>query len=181
MRRSDGKKRAALFLAVLLCTACLGCMHVRSYISEGEPKLDRILGYTAPSGSEATDAKQGDWQQAYQSFIRSEAYLSFPGAAFGDNKGCIQFALHDFERDGVRYHHILNPATGYPAESDIAGVTLRAPKGRSADCDALATILLTMGEEKGLEAAEGYEGIEAFFITTDGRYVSTEGMGFEEE
>ena len=86
-----------------------------------------------------------------------------------------------FERDGVRYHHILNPATGYPAESDIAGVTLRAPKGRSADCDALATILLTMGEEKGLEAAEGYEGIEAFFITTDGRYVSTEGMGFEEE
>ena len=101
MRRSDGKKRAALFLAVLLCTACLGCMHVRAYISEGEPKLDRILGDTAPSGSEATDAKQGDWQQAYQSFIRSEAYLSFPGAAFGDNKGCIQFALHDFERDGV--------------------------------------------------------------------------------
>ena len=86
-----------------------------------------------------------------------------------------------FEKDGVRYHHILDPATGYPAQSDIVGVTLRAPKGRSADCDALATILLIMGEEKGLKAAEETEGIEAFFITADGRHVSTEGMGFKEE
>ena len=86
-----------------------------------------------------------------------------------------------FEKDGVRYHHILDPATGYPAGSDIVGVTLRAPKGRSADCDALATILLIMGEEKGLKAAEETEGIEAFFITADGRHVSTEGMGFKEE
>ena len=86
-----------------------------------------------------------------------------------------------FERDGVRYHHILNPATGYPAETDLAGVTLKARKGRSADCDAMATILLIMGEKKGLKAAEEAEGIEAFFITADGRYVSTDGMGFEEE
>ena len=86
-----------------------------------------------------------------------------------------------FEKDGVRYHHILDPATGYPAQSDIVGVTLRAPKGRSADCDALATILLIMGEKEGLKAAEETEGIEAFFITADGRYVSTEGMGFKEE
>ena len=86
-----------------------------------------------------------------------------------------------FEKDGVRYHHILDPATGYPAQSDIVGVTLRAPKGRSADCDALATVLLIMGEEKGLKAAEETEGIEAFFITADGRHLSTEGMGFTEE
>ena len=86
-----------------------------------------------------------------------------------------------FERDGVRYHHILNPATGYPADTDLAGVTLKARKGRSADCDAMATIFLIMGEKKGLKAAEEAEGIEAFFITEDGRYVSTDSMEFEEE
>ncbi len=86
-----------------------------------------------------------------------------------------------FEKDGVRYHHILDPSTGYPAKTDVVGVTLRADKGRSADCDAMATILLIMGEKKGLKAAEEAEGFEAFFITADGRYVSTDGMGFEEE
>ena len=86
-----------------------------------------------------------------------------------------------FERDGVRYHHILDPATGYPARSDVVGVTLRAPKGRSADCDAMATILLMMGQEKGIKAAEETEYIEAFFITADGSCTCTDGMKLEED
>ena len=86
-----------------------------------------------------------------------------------------------FEADGVRYHHILDATTGYPAETDIVGVTLKAADGKSADCDALATILLMMGEEKAMETVEQTEGIEAFVITQDGRYVSTEGMGFKAE
>lgn len=85
-----------------------------------------------------------------------------------------------FESDGVMYHHILDATTGMPAESDLIGVTLKADKGRSADCDALATIMLIYGEEKGLQLAEETEGIEAFFITKDGRYVHTEGMEVEE-
>ena len=86
-----------------------------------------------------------------------------------------------FERDGVRYHHILDPATGYPARSDVVGVTLRAPKGRSADCDAMATILLMMRQEKGIKAAEETEYIEAFFITADGSCTCTDGMKLEED
>lgn len=83
-----------------------------------------------------------------------------------------------FEAGGIRYHHILDATTGYPAQSDIAGVTLKAADGRSADCDALATIFLIMGEEKALRAVNEMEGVEAFIITTDGRQISTEGMGF---
>ncbi len=81
-----------------------------------------------------------------------------------------------FEEDGILYHHILNASTGYPAESDIVGVTLKAGKGRSADCDALATIFLILGEEKAMEMAQRTEGVEAFFILTDGRFASTDGM-----
>lgn len=81
-----------------------------------------------------------------------------------------------FEEDGVRYHHILDATSGYPAQSDILGVTLKAVDGRSADCDALATIYLIMGSEKALEAAEAEEGIEAYFVLTDGSCLHTEGM-----
>ena len=81
-----------------------------------------------------------------------------------------------FESDGRIYHHILNASTGYPAESDIVGVTIKADKGRSADCDALATIFLILGEERAMQLAQETDGIEAYFILTDGRTVSTDGM-----
>ena len=81
-----------------------------------------------------------------------------------------------FESDGRMYHHILNASTGYPAESDIVGVTIKADKGRSADCDALATIFLILGEERAMQLAQETDGIEAYFILTDGRTVSTDGM-----
>lgn len=83
-----------------------------------------------------------------------------------------------FEADGVRYHHILDATTGYPAKSDIEGVTLKAADGKSADCDALATIFLIMGEKRALAAVKDMDGIEAFMITTGGEQISTEGMGF---
>lgn len=41
------------------------------------------------------------WSVPYRQFIRTKEYLSFPGVQFGSDEGCIQFALHDFERDGI--------------------------------------------------------------------------------
>lgn len=49
-----------------------------------------------------------------------------------------------FEADGVRYHHILNPETLAPAQTDLASVTIVAPRG--IDADALSTSLFTMGK-----------------------------------
>lgn len=85
-----------------------------------------------------------------------------------------------FEKDGVMYHHILDATTGYPAESDVVGVTLKAEKGRSADCDALATIYLIKGSEEAARLAKE-DGIDIFMVLTDGSYVSSEGMGFDEQ
>ena len=80
------------------------------------------------------------------------------------------------EADGKKYHHILDPATGYPAETDLVSVTLCAGAGRSADCDALATICILLGSERGLARIEAEEGIEALFVRADGEIVTTSGM-----
>jgi thiamine biosynthesis lipoprotein len=66
-----------------------------------------------------------------------------------------------FERDGIRYHHILDPATGRPARR-CASATVIA--GSAVDADALATGLFVMGPDAGLELAEGLPGVEALLI-----------------
>ncbi len=76
------------------------------------------------------------------------------------------------------YHHILNPQTGYPAQTDVLGVTIEGALGTSGDCDALSTICLSMGSEKGSALIEGLEGYEAVFILRDGSIVTTSGADF---
>lgn len=83
----------------------------------------------------------------------------------------------DYERyvelDGVRYHHILDPGTGYPADGGVRGVTILAKEGLLAD--ALSTACFILGPEKGMELAEEY-GAEALFILSDKEVVLSEGM-----
>ena len=56
------------------------------------------------------------------------------------------------EADGVRYHHILHPETGYPAESDLLSVSVLGEDGT--DCDWQSTWLFILGREKALAVAE---------------------------
>ncbi len=81
-----------------------------------------------------------------------------------------------FEYDGKKYHHILNASTGWPAQTDVVGVTIQADSGKSVDCDALATICLLLGEEEGMKMIEKSDGFEAMFITEDGRMECSSGM-----
>jgi len=66
-----------------------------------------------------------------------------------------------FERDGVRYHHILDPATGHPARRTVA-VTVIA--SNAMDADALATGLFVLGPERGLALVERMERVDALFF-----------------
>ncbi len=63
-----------------------------------------------------------------------------------------------FEHDGRRYHHILDPATGFPTEG-IRAITVVATEG--ALCDALATGLFVLGVDRALQkmAEKGIEGL----------------------
>lgn len=83
------------------------------------------------------------------------------------NKTVVTSGVYEryIEQDGQTYHHILNPETGYPYETDIAGVSIIADK--SIDGDALSTLVFTKGLEKGLELVENIDGVDAIFITNN--------------
>ena len=67
-----------------------------------------------------------------------------------------------FEQDGVRYHHILNPETGFPVQNELVSVTVISSNG--AISDALSTACFVLGIEEGAKLAKEY-GCEAVFIT----------------
>ena len=83
----------------------------------------------------------------------------------------------DYERyveaDGVRYHHILDPATGYPAVSKVRGVTVLAKDGLLSD--GLSTACFLLGTDRGMKLAEEYD-VEVLFVMSDGSIVMSEGM-----
>ena len=74
----------------------------------------------------------------------------------------------DYERylivDGVRYHHILDPATGRPARASVAVTVIAA---RAAQADALATGLFVAGPA-GLRWFDGDPGVQALVVTESG-------------
>lgn len=67
-----------------------------------------------------------------------------------------------FEKDGEFYHHILNPETGYPADSGLLSVTVVSDSGILSD--ALSTACFVLGYEKGTELAKEF-GAHAIFVT----------------
>jgi len=71
-----------------------------------------------------------------------------------------------FERDGVRYHHILDPVTLQPAR-ECQSVTVVASDGTTAD--GLDTGLFVMGRERAMELIERLPGVGAIIVDRDGK------------
>lgn len=95
-------------------------------------------------------------------------------------EGCTVVTSGTYERGfnfgGVRYHHILDPKTGWPAQSDLLSATFVMDSSMTAD--ALATACIVLGSEKSLQLAAS-QGLDAMFILKDGSVLLTD--GFEEK
>lgn len=72
----------------------------------------------------------------------------------------------------VLYHHILDTATGYPVDNELAGVTIICPS--SAKADALSTACLCLGLEEGRKLLDAEKDVAYLFITRDGTQYTSE-------
>lgn len=78
-----------------------------------------------------------------------------------------------FESDGVTYHHIFDPYTGYPADNELVAVTVVCQS--SVKADALSTAFFVMGLDDGLALADTMPDVEAVFFTRDREIYVTDG------
>lgn len=79
-----------------------------------------------------------------------------------------------FERDGRRYHHILDTDTGYPVDNELASVSIVADQGIVADV--FSTIVFALGVTKGTSLLESIPSIDGVLITKGREVFVTSGI-----
>lgn len=82
-----------------------------------------------------------------------------------------------FNKDGVIYHHLLDPSTGMPVQNGLASSTIVSDL--SVDGDAFTTITFLMGEEKARAFLENYPEMQWLFVDTEGSVVNSPDLEVE--
>jgi len=85
------------------------------------------------------------------------------------------------ELNGVRYSHVIDPRTGYPVSNGVVSASILAD-----DCtlaDGLATAVMVMGAEKGVELVNRLQNVQCFVVVqkADGNLVDYYSSGFQAE
>lgn len=115
----------------------------------------------------------GDWQVAVRD-PRGEQTDAM--GVLSVSEGCVSTS-GDYERvltaNGKKYHHILNPKTGYPADSGVISVTVVSDSGLLSD--ALSTACFVLGAEDGMKLLNEF-GADGIFITSDKRVIISDGL-----
>lgn len=114
------------------------------------------------------------WRVAIQSPDQDGNYIGVLEAA---DKAVITSGGYEryFEEDGITYHHIIDPSTGYPADSGLKSVTITCDDGTLAD--GLSTSLFIMGEEKASQFwQEHSDEFDFVLMKDDGSLVISEGI-----
>ena len=135
----------------------------------------RAIG-VKPDGSQWSGGVENPWNA-------SEFYTSDSSYVAAVNMSDMALVTSgDYQRyyvvDGVRYHHLIDPATLWPA-AYFNGVSVLAPDSGVADC--LTTGLFCMSLEEGQKIVESLDGVEALWCTTDGQLVTSSGWSSHEK
>lgn len=145
----------------------------------GIPRANISLGGNVLAWGDRPDG--APWRIGVQDPAKPDDKNAFAGVleltgAFAVTSGGYQ---RYFEQDGKRYHHILDPATGYPADRGLASVTVVAPAEawNGTMCDAYSTALFVMGAERALDFWRDHQNaFDLVLVTEDGRVTVTEGL-----
>jgi thiamine biosynthesis lipoprotein len=78
-----------------------------------------------------------------------------------------------FDENGVRYHHIIDPATGHPA-SKVRSATILAPTATRTD--GLSKTAFVLGPEAALQIFDRLEDVDAILVAPDGRVLYSKGL-----
>ena len=129
----------------------------------------RAIG-TKPDGSQWVGGVEDPWNA-------SDVYTGSSSSVAAVKMSDLSLVTSgDYQRyylvDGVRYHHLIDPATLWPA-AYFDGVSVLAPDSGVADC--LTTGLFCMPLEEGQAIVESLDGVEALWCTTDGQIVKSSG------
>lgn len=111
------------------------------------------------------------WSIGIQSPFDEASYL---GILKMDNQTIVTSGDYEryFELDGKRYHHIIDPRTGYPSENELGGISIVS--NNSMEADALSTSVFILGLEKGQELLEYFEDTDAIYVSKDRTIVLAE-------
>lgn len=98
------------------------------------------------------------------------------GSVKVENKSIVTSGIYEryVEENGKKYHHILNPKTGYPYDNEIAGVTIITDE--SILGDSLSTTVFSLGLHEGLDFINKRKDAEAIFITKDNKIYLSNGI-----
>ncbi len=149
------------------------CDKIGEYLAEQELVEAAIITVGGSVLTYGEKPEGGTWNVAIVHPREENSYL---GTLALSGTYCIATS-GDYERyvewQGKRYHHIIDPDTGYPANSGVCSVTIVSESGLLSD--ALSTACFVLGVEKGMDLAEEF-GVQALFVTEDLELIMTEGM-----
>ena len=153
----------------------MGCDQIMDYLQTQPDVFGMILNLGGSSVMTYGEKPDGSsWKVA----------LTDPRDTEGDYLGAITLDANqflstsgDYEKyfieDGIRYHHILDPKTGYPVQNGLTSVTIVCDQGYLAD--GLSTACFVLGMDAAKPLLEKY-GAEAVFVDEDKNVYVTSGL-----
>ena len=115
-----------------------------------------------------------DWRVAVENPADTGSYI---GVLSIKDKAVITSGGYEryFKQDGKTYHHIIDPANGYPANNGLTSVTIVSDDGTLAD--GLSTSLFIMGPEKAQKYwKEHSDEFDTILVKDDGSILVSEGL-----
>ena len=141
------------------------------------PKPDGSDWRVAIQAPERTEENTLPWLSQAASGSASLAGLDYIGVLETNDQAVITSGGYEryFEKDGVYYHHIIDPKTGYPSDADLVSVTIVSEDGTLAD--GLSTSMFVLGLDKASEIWRAHsDEFDMILMDTDGKMYATEGI-----